>query len=143
MCSCGVSNSRSSSAGINPFRYSDPIPAEDLVDRESERQALIDLAWSANNARLVAPRRFGKTSLIKATLARAASEGWTTVYVDFFGVLDLNDIAVRIEAAYAGQFTGRLRQWLTALLRTLRPVARVGRGPFAGFARSVGRAWTR
>lgn len=121
--------SPSSSSGINPFRYSDPIPPEDLVDREVERQSLIDLAWSANNARLVAPRRYGKTSLLKATLASAAAEGWTTVYVDFFGVLDLNDIAVRIETAYTEQLTGRLRQWFTSLLRTLRPVARVGGGP--------------
>lgn len=121
--------SSSSSSGINPFRYSDPIPAEDLVDREVERQALVDLAWSANNARLVAPRRYGKTSLLRATLARAATEGWTTVYVDFFGVLDLNDIATRIETAYTEQLTGRLRQWFTSLLRTLRPVARVGGGP--------------
>ncbi|MDE3202708.1 MAG: hypothetical protein KGQ66_00630 [Acidobacteriota bacterium] len=114
---------------MNPFRYSDPIPVEDLVDREVERQEMIDLAWSANNARLAAPRRYGKTSLLKATLAKAADEGWTTVYVDFFGVLDLTDIASRIETAYSEQLTGRLRQWFTSLRRTLRPVARVGGGP--------------
>ena len=116
-------------AGVNPFRYSNPIPVEDLVDREDERQEMIDLAWSANNARLAAPRRYGKTSLLKATLAKAADEGWTTVYVDFFGALDMTDIASRIETAYAEQLTGRLRQWFTSLRRTLRPVARVGGGP--------------
>ena len=124
-----VPKSASLSAGVNPFRYSDPIPVEDLVDREVERQEMIDLAWSANNARMVAPRRYGKTSLLKATLAKAGDEGWTTVYVDFFGVLDLADIASRIETAYSEQLTGRLRQWFTSLRRTLRPVARLGGGP--------------
>ncbi len=116
-------------AGINPFRYSGPIPVADLVDRQGERQAIIDLAWSGNNARLAAPRRYGKTSLLRATLARADAEGWACVYVDFFGVLSLADIAQRIEAAYGEQLTGRINQWFTSVRRTLNPVARVGGGP--------------
>jgi hypothetical protein len=115
--------------GINPFRYSGPVPVADLIDRHAERQAIIDLAWSGNNARLAAPRRYGKTSLLRAVLARADVEGWTCVYVDFFGVLQLADIAQRIETAYADQLTGRLSQWFTSLRRTLHPVARLGGGP--------------
>jgi hypothetical protein len=116
-------------AGINPFRYSSPIPVADLVDRDGERQALIDLATSGNNARVAAPRRYGKTSLLRATLAQAETGGWVSVYVDFFGVLSLADIALRIETAYSEQLTGRIRQWFTSVRRTLGPVARLGGGP--------------
>ena len=116
-------------AGVNPFRYSGPVPVADLVDRDAERQAIIDLAWSGNNARLAAPRRYGKTSLLRAVLARADADGWTCVYVDFFGVLQLADIAQRIETAYSEQLTGRLSQWFAGLRRTLHPVARLGGGP--------------
>ncbi|MDQ6839085.1 MAG: ATP-binding protein [Actinomycetota bacterium] len=115
--------------GINPFRYSGPVPPADLVGRGRELRKILDVAYSANNARLVAPRRYGKTSLLRATLAEAEAQGWLVVYVDFFGVLSLGDIAQRVEAAYASQLTGRLAQWFTALRRTFKPVVRVGGGP--------------
>jgi hypothetical protein len=72
---------------VNPFRYSGPVPAADLVDRDAERQAITDLARSGHNAHVTAPRRYGQTSLPGAAPARADAEGWTCGYVDFFGVL--------------------------------------------------------
>lgn len=118
-----------SGEGINPFRYRGPVPPSDLVGRTHELRAMLDLAYSANNARLAAPRRYGKTSLLRAVLAEAKAQGWLTVYVDLFGVLSATDIAQRVEAAYASQLAGRLAQWFSAVRRTLKPVARVGGGP--------------
>lgn len=37
-----------------------------------------------------------------------ARAGWAAVYVDFFGVLTLDDIAQRIERAYAAELQGKL-----------------------------------
>jgi uncharacterized protein len=78
---------------------------------------------------LVAPRRYGKTSLLQRLLRDAEGEGWSTVYVDFFGVLTAADVAERIERAYAGQLRGRMATWFEGVRRALRPTLRAGGGP--------------
>jgi uncharacterized protein len=114
---------------VNPFRYSEPLPVEELLDRDREADELLRRAIEGNNTRLVAPRRYGKTSLLRRLLRDAGKEGWATVYVDFFGVLTLADIAQRIERAYAEQLEGRLASWFAGTRRMLRPTVRAGGGP--------------
>ncbi len=113
----------------NPFRYSEPVPADELLDRDREAALLLGRAVSGNNSRLVAPRRYGKTSLLSRVAEEARAEkGWAAVYVDFFGVLTLDDIAQRIERAYVDQLQGRLATWFAGARRLLRPTLRVGGG---------------
>jgi hypothetical protein len=114
---------------MNPFRYSEPLPVEDLLDRDHEADMLLRRAVEGNNTRLVAPRRYGKTSLLRRLTHDAGREGWATVYVDFFGVLTLADVAQRIERAYAEQLDGRLATWFSGMRRMLRPTFRAGGGP--------------
>ncbi len=114
---------------MNPFRYSEPVPAEELMNRDGEAQELLERAVEGNNSRLVAPRRFGKTSLLRRVAHDAEMEGWATVYVDFFGVLTLADISQRIERAYAEQLQGRLATWFAGARRMLHPTFRAGGGP--------------
>jgi hypothetical protein len=116
----------------NPFRYSEPVPPEELLDRDEEARALLETAVSGNNSRLVAPRRYGKTSLLARIAADARSQGWAAVYVDFFGVLTLDDIAQRIERAYVAELQGRLASWFAGVRRMLRPTLQVGGGPLPG-----------
>jgi len=116
----------------NPFRYSEPVSVDDLIDRDAEATILLERATEGNNSRLVAPRRFGKTSLLRRALHDAQHEGWATVYVDFFGVLTLTDIAQRIERAYAEQLSGRLASWFSGMRRMLRPTVRAGGAPVPG-----------
>jgi uncharacterized protein len=111
---------------MNPFRYSEPVPPDELIDRDEEAGDLLRSAVSGNNSRIVAPRRYGKTSLLKRVLEDARSEGWAGVYVDFFGVLTLADVAARIERAYGSQLEGRLASWFAGVRRRLRPTLRVG-----------------
>ncbi len=113
----------------NPFRYSEPVPPEELLDRDEEARALLERAVGGNNSRLVAPRRYGKTSLLSRVAADARREGWAAIYVDFFGVLTLDDIAQRIERAYAAELQGRLATWFAGIRRLLRPTLQVGGGP--------------
>jgi hypothetical protein len=113
----------------NPFRYSEPVPPDELLDRDGEARELLERAAGGNNSRLVAPRRYGKTSLLARIAADARSEGWAAVYVDFFGVLTLDDIAQRIERAYAAELQGRLATWFAGVRRLLRPTLQVGGGP--------------
>jgi hypothetical protein len=116
----------------NPFRYSEPLPVDELIDRDAEATVLLQRAGEGNNSRLVAPRRFGKTSLLRRALHDAERAGWAAVYVDFFGVLTLTDIAERIERAYAEQLPGRLASWFSGVRRMLRPTLRAGGGPVPG-----------
>lgn len=114
---------------MNPFRYSDPVPPEEMIDREGEVGTLMDTATGGNATRLVAPRRYGKTSLLLKLGEAAKKEGWSFVYVDFFGVLTLADISARIERAYADQLQGSLSSWFSGFRRRLRPSFRVGGEP--------------
>jgi hypothetical protein len=116
----------------NPFRYSEPVPVDELIDRNTEATILLERASEGNNSRLVAPRRFGKTSLLRRALHDARREGWASVYVDFFGVLTLTEIAQRIERAYAEQLSGRLASWFSGVRRMLRPTVRAGGDPVPG-----------
>jgi hypothetical protein len=116
----------------NPFRYSEPVPVDELIDRDTEAALLLRRASEGNNSRLVAPRRFGKTSLLRRALHDAEREGWAVVYVDFFGVLTLTDVAQRIERAYSEQLSGRLASWFSGVRRMLKPTVRAGGGPVPG-----------
>lgn len=108
----------------NPFRHSGPVGIDDLIDRDGETEGLLATADEGNNSRVVAPRRFGKTSLLRRVLAEAgAGPGrWAPVYVDFFGVVTVADVAERIERAYADALTGQAGRWFEGLRRTLRSV---------------------
>ena len=113
---------------MNPFRYSGPVTASEVIDREEEIERLMSTAESANNSRVVAPREYGKTSLLNKLRERAAGEGWATVSVDFFGVTNLADVALRVESAYQQQLTGDLARWFEAARKRF-PRLRIGGGP--------------
>jgi len=98
-------------AGVNPFVYSRPLAAGDVVDREPETKRLLALAAGGHYARLYAPRRYGKTSLLLKTLQEGErQQRLIPVLVDLYGILSLADVTVRIERAYAAQLKGRLRE---------------------------------
>ena len=79
---------------MNPFRYDGPVDPGDLIDRDAEAAALLDRAHEGHNARVVAPRRYGKTSLLKRLLADVERDGLVGVYANFFGVLSLDDVCL-------------------------------------------------
>ena len=111
---------------LNPFVYDKPLPPEQLIDREDEAAQLLALAEGGHNSRLSAPRRYGKTTLIRRTMADADKAGMVPVYVDFSGVLTLADVAINIEEAYRRSLKGAVRRFVDDVLRTLRPGASLG-----------------
>jgi hypothetical protein len=114
---------------VNPFNYSEPTPPELLLDRDDEAKALLDRALGGHNSRVVAPRRFGKTSLLLRVGADVQKQGWASVYVNFFGVISRADVADRIERAYDRQLRGALGAWFQGIRRTWRPSAKLAAGP--------------
>ncbi len=105
---------------LNPFVYDDPLPPDQLVDREPETEQLVGLAEGGHNTRLQAPRRYGKTTLLGKVRAEAEQLGMSTVYVDFYRALSLAEVSRRIEEAYLGALTGPARRAVSAIARRWR-----------------------
>src|SRR5215207_8012109 len=102
---------------LNPFVYSRPIAPDEVIDRDAETAKRLALAAGGHYVRLYAPRKFGKTSLLRRVLRDAErEEGMVPVLVDLYGVLSLADVAVRVERAYARELKGRVRSRVDELL---------------------------
>jgi len=102
-----------------PFRFEGPVAPELLIDRAEELAFLGRRAGDRVGVRLVAPRRFGKTSVLLAHAAQLRATGWRTVHVDLSRVTDMTDVARRIADAYAPLDDGWIRAHLTGLLGRL------------------------
>jgi uncharacterized protein len=102
-----------------PFPFEGPVAPELLIDRDSELELLARRAADRVGVRLVAPRRYGKTSLLLAHAERLRQTGWRTAHVDFSRVADLADVARRLAAAYAHLDTPWVRAHLGGLLARL------------------------
>ena len=105
----------------SPFVYDEPVTARALADRKTELRGLLDRALDARNTRIEGPRRYGKTSLLRAVLAAAEKAGAIPIEVGFLGCVTAADVAERIERAYGAQLDSRLRRWYDGLIRTLNP----------------------
>ena len=113
----------------SPFIYEDPLePPEMLAGRTVELALLRDRIGETRNSRLEGPRRYGKTSLLKAALAAADRDGFVPIYVNFLGVLTAADVAERIERAYREQLDGVLKRWFAGVISTLRPRVKAAPG---------------
>jgi hypothetical protein len=86
---------------LNPFVYARPLTPSEAIQRPDAVGHLLALAEGGHNATLSAPRRYGKTSLLK----QLAEDGETkadmvVVAVDFSDVLSAADVAARLEQSY-------------------------------------------
>ena len=103
---------------INPFVYSRPIAAEDIIDREAEIHELLRNVVGGHYVRLFAPRKYGKTSLLKRALRDGErQEGLVPILVDLYRVSSIADVTVRFERAYAKQLKGALRAKVEGFLQ--------------------------
>ena len=89
-----------SARDLNPFRFSGPLAPENMIDRDPESEELLALADGGHSFRLVGPRRYGKTTLLRRVLEAAEQEQVATVLVDLQDVLSIGEIVVRIERGY-------------------------------------------
>jgi hypothetical protein len=104
---------------LNPFVYSRPVAPDDVIDRDDEVDQLLRAAAGGHYVRLYAPRKYGKTSLLRRVLRDAEQrEGMVPVLVDLYGVLSLADVTVRVERAYARQLKGSLRARIDDFLKS-------------------------
>ena len=103
---------------VNPFVYSHPLTPEDVIDRDPETEELLQNAVGGHYVRLFAPRKYGKTSLLRRALRDGEQrEGLIPVLVDLYRVSSIADVTVRFERAYARQLKGALRAKLERFLQ--------------------------
>lgn len=68
---------------VNPFKYGMEVSGRQFYDRQEAFDSLYSkLAGGSANVVMYAPRRYGKTSLVKKVLARFSKEGVPSVYFD-------------------------------------------------------------
>jgi hypothetical protein len=104
---------------INPFIYSHPIGPDDIIDRDEETTRLLAAAVGGHYVRLYAPRKYGKTSLLRRVLRDAAEqEAMIPILVDLYGVLSISDVTIRFERAYARQLKGKVRSRIEEFLQS-------------------------
>lgn len=110
----------------NPFVVAGALRREDMIDRDHEAADLLSLAEGGQPFRVVGPRRYGKTSLLSRVLDDAETAGMATALVDLEGVLSLEGIVVRLEAAYERRLKGGLRRTVDRILRAWESASRLG-----------------
>lgn len=116
----------------NPFTYDDPVPPEELIDREAELEQLLTLADGGHNSRLQAPRRYGKTSLLLKVAREAERKGLRVVHVDFLLAATAEEVSRRIREAYERSLQGPAQQILARLTRSWKARAKVAPGGVGG-----------
>ena len=104
---------------VNPFIYSHPLAPDEIIDRDEETTRLLAAAVGGHYVRLYAPRKYGKTSLLRRVLRDGErEEGLIPILVDLYGVLSVADVAIRFERAYARQLKGKTRARVEEFLQS-------------------------
>jgi hypothetical protein len=103
---------------VNPFIYSHPLSPEDVINRDDETQELLRNVVGGHFVRLFAPRKYGKTSLLKRALRDGEErERLIPVLVDLYRVSSIADVTVRFERAYSKHLKGALRSKIEDFLQ--------------------------
>jgi hypothetical protein len=96
----------------SPFPHTGPLEADEVTGRDDEAAELVRLLGGRVPVALVAPRRYGKTSLLRrAAWLLDQVEPTSVVWLDLYGLSSMADFAVRLDRALSTT-TGRLRDAL-------------------------------
>lgn len=119
----------------NPFVFGESVPADDpdgLADREEELSLLLRSMAGGRNVIVIAPRRYGKTSLIKRAVVEARSSGGRSGWVSLGDCTSPRDVA---ETLLAGVLSGpatwgqRMQSGVRRRLEALGAGVRLRSGP--------------
>jgi hypothetical protein len=103
---------------VNPFIYSHPLAPEDVIDRDQETNELLTNIVGGHYVRLYAPRKYGKTSLLKRALRDGeAEQGLIPILVDLYRASSIADVTIRFERAYSRQLKGAIRSKVEQFLQ--------------------------
>jgi hypothetical protein len=84
----------------SPFRFEGPVEPGDLIGRARETAQVVEYARAGRAMSIAAPRRYGKTSLLRAVGARLQDDGCLVATVDLLGLDGPADFATRFATAW-------------------------------------------
>jgi len=108
----------------NPFLTAGYAGDDTFCDRRAETARMLAAFENDRNLTLVAPRRYGKTGLIRHVLAHLPDD-FTGIYLDIFPMEDLSAFSAAFAAAVVGALDSPVDKTLSALARffkSCRPV---------------------
>jgi len=108
----------------NPFKYGTVVSGEDFADRDKELRELTNRLKETVRIFLVAPRRYGKTSLINNALAVLGKKGMLTAYVDLYWATSSREfMEIYVSSIIRGSrsIARRAAQFVRDFLPRLRP----------------------
>jgi hypothetical protein len=112
----------------NPFEFGRALGPEELVDRQAEVDTVTAALLGASKVFLIGPRRYGKTSILRAAADRAERSGAIVLRYDAEAFPTLNLLAERLLADAVRRLTPTIEKAGTALrdlFARLRPEASV------------------
>jgi uncharacterized protein len=83
----------------NPFSYGDLVVDESFTDRRDELKQLKSDILNGQNVALIAPRRYGKSSLVRAALSDLIGRGLLVVEVDLMAAPTKERLAGKLAKA--------------------------------------------
>lgn len=108
----------------NPFEFGRELGADELVDREEEVAQVINTIRDKGKLFLIGPRRFGKTSILKAASDRASRDGILVLRYNAEAYPSLDELVSAIIADAAKGLRGgveRVGEQIKRLFTRLRP----------------------
>src|SRR6195256_1995843 len=109
------------------FPVGGPVPASDLVGRETYIRRLVERLGDGNHVLVAGPRRIGKTSILLEVLRRLRRRGALTGYVDCLGATDIRGLGERLIDAALENVSGveRTFEQAKAVAAGMRPSVKV------------------
>ncbi|MEO5569997.1 MAG: ATP-binding protein [Bacteroidia bacterium] len=78
------------------FQVGKPVTGKDFIGREEELKLMLQLLAQGQSIVLIAPRRYGKTSLVREVLRRLDNKRFYTSYIDLFSNPTMDGLAADI-----------------------------------------------
>ena len=98
----------------NPFILVGYQGPDYFCDREKETQKLLSWIENGSNVTLIAPRRYGKTGLIR-NVFHYLPKNTIGIYLDIYATRDLMDFTRQFAAAIAGSVNGPIEKTMSAV----------------------------
>lgn len=108
----------------NPFKFGSAVTGEQYYDRTLDGEKLYStIAGGSSNIVLYAPRRYGKTSLVKKVIEKWAADGFTCLYFDMMKIDSVESFCEKYASAvYAAESAAeKIMRLIGSGLSSLRP----------------------
>ncbi|HAF94887.1 MAG: hypothetical protein A2021_05390 [Elusimicrobia bacterium GWF2_52_66] len=84
---------------MNPFIFGEVVKDADFIDRKAELETIAKDLSDGQKMFLIAPRRYGKTSLILAAAEKLKARGIKVIYLDLFRTASVEQFAAALGKA--------------------------------------------